>query len=88
MGTREHLGNDVFDIGFNGNIVGATFPLDIVSNGIFYLLQFTPFPYLVYFPVAIWIGKVETVFALKILLQALIWLGISYYCVIKVWQKD
>jgi ABC-2 type transport system permease protein len=66
---------------------GATFPLDIVSKGLFNILQFTPFPYLVYFPVAIWIGRVETSLALKILVQALVWLGISYFCVIKIWQK-
>jgi ABC-2 type transport system permease protein len=66
---------------------GAIFPLDVVPKVIFYILQFTPFPYLVYFPVAIWTGRVEIFMALRILVQSLVWMSISYFCVKKVWQK-
>ena len=66
---------------------GAIFPLDVVPKVIFYILQFTPFPYLVYFPVAIWTGRVEIIMALRILVQSLVWMSISYFCVKKVWQK-
>jgi viologen exporter family transport system permease protein len=37
---------------------GHMFPLDILPRGIAQVLQFTPFPYQMYFPVSLYLGKV------------------------------
>lgn len=66
---------------------GAIFPLDVMPSSLFNFLQFTPFPYLVYFPVAIWIGKIDLAFAIRILIQSLAWVGILYVLVIKLWRR-
>lgn len=66
---------------------GAIFPLDILPSRMFNILQFTPFPYLVYFPVAIWIGKLDLMFAIRVLIQSLVWVGILYILVIKLWHR-
>lgn len=38
---------------------GTLFPLSILSKTTFNLLQLTPFPYLVYFPVSVWLGRLD-----------------------------
>jgi ABC-2 type transport system permease protein len=38
---------------------GHLFPLDILPRGIEQILYFTPFPYQLYFPVSIYMGRVE-----------------------------
>lgn len=65
-------------------LTGMIFPLDVLPRWAFSALQFTPFPYLIYFPLASIIGKP---IAVRILLQSLIWMGILYYLVKKVWAK-
>jgi ABC-2 type transport system permease protein len=35
------------------------FPLDILPSGIVQALQFTPFPYQMYFPVSLYLGKIR-----------------------------
>jgi len=37
---------------------GHLFPLDILPAGIAHLLYFTPFPYQLYFPIAVYMGKI------------------------------
>jgi ABC-2 type transport system permease protein len=37
---------------------GHLFPLDILPQGLQQVLQFTPFPYQLYFPVSVYMGKV------------------------------
>lgn len=36
---------------------GAIFPLDVLPAGITQFLQFTPFPYLIYYPIQLLLGK-------------------------------
>jgi len=38
---------------------GHMFPLDILPRGIVHALQFTPFPYQMYFPVSLYLGKIR-----------------------------
>ncbi|TSC87793.1 MAG: ABC transporter permease [Microgenomates group bacterium Gr01-1014_16] len=63
---------------------GLIFPLDLLPHWAFSTLQFTPFPYLIYFPLASIIGKPVD---LRILLQSFVWMGILYYLLKKVWAK-
>ncbi len=58
---------------------GALFPIDILPQGIQSVLYLTPFPYLIFIPIQIYLGKISFVFALKGILIALMWsLGLAY----------
>lgn len=63
---------------------GLIFPLDVLPHWAFSALQFTPFPYLIYFPLASIIGKPV---AFRIFLQSLVWVAVLYYLLKKVWAK-
>lgn len=66
---------------------GAIFPLDILPDWLYNLLQVTPFPYLLYFPVAIFIGKITGIVVVKVLVQALLWVLVMRWVVRIIWQK-
>ena len=66
---------------------GGIFPLNILPKWVFVLLQFTPFPYLVYFPITIISGKLVGLDLLRILAQSSIWLMIIYFLTKFVWKK-
>ncbi|OGC92978.1 hypothetical protein A3D85_03365 [Candidatus Amesbacteria bacterium RIFCSPHIGHO2_02_FULL_47_9] len=65
-------------------LTGLIFPLDLLPRWAFSALQFTPFPYLIYFPLISAIGRPV---AFRFLLQSLFWVAILYYLVKKVWAK-
>lgn len=65
---------------------GGIFPLNILPNWVYNLIQITPFPYWVYFPISILVGKFDLRQSLVIILQSLIWLVLSFYFVKKLWQ--
>jgi ABC-2 type transport system permease protein len=52
---------------------GSIFPLDVLPSAGFILIQFTPFPYLVYFPIAIILGRITGLYLVRILVQSFIW---------------
>jgi ABC-2 type transport system permease protein len=66
---------------------GAIFPLDVLPSGIIQFLQFTPFPYLIYYPIQLLLGKTTFSQTLQILSGSLVWLCILYLCVKLVWHK-
>ncbi len=68
-------------------IAGGIFPIDILPKNIGVLLQFTPFPYLIYYPIAIFLGKISGFTLVRILLQSLAWLVIMYWITKKIWSK-
>jgi len=68
-------------------LAGMVFPLDILPKATLNLINLTPFPYLIYYPIAILVGKYSIVSALQILLSALIQLGIYYVLMIGIWKK-
>lgn len=68
-------------------LAGGIFPLDILPPYVFNLLQLTPFPYLVYFPIAIFVGKVTGLELLRILIQSSIWMLVVYLVMNIIWQK-
>lgn len=66
---------------------GGIFPLNILPGWIYGLLQFTPFPYLVYFPIAIFSGKLEGLELFRILIQTLAWVIGMYYFTKYLWSR-
>lgn len=65
-------------------LTGMIFPLDVLPHWAFSALQFTPFPYLIYFPLISIVGKPVSI---RILIQSLIWVAILFYLLKKVWAK-
>lgn len=66
---------------------GAIFPLDIVPGWLYTALQFTPFPYIAYFPTAFLIGKFDLAITLRILLQSAIWVILLSLFTLWIWRK-
>lgn len=66
-------------------MAGVVFPLDILPANIGLALQFTPFPYLIYYPIAIIVGRLSLAVSLRILLQSLVWLALSAVGANRVW---
>lgn len=68
-------------------LAGGIFPLDILPNWLTILLQFTPFPYLVYYPIAIFLGKFSAIEIVRIIIQTGIWVLVMYYLTKFIWKK-
>jgi ABC-2 type transport system permease protein len=63
---------------------GMLFPLDILPTGLRTVLFLTPFPYLIYVPVKIWLGTGE---GLMLIGGALVELGVVYWIAQYLWSK-
>lgn len=68
-------------------IAGNTFPLDILPDKLRNFINLTPFPYLVYLPTKILLGKVTAIDALHGMTIAGIWTMFFYLLVKYVWKK-
>lgn len=61
-------------------LAGGFFPLDILPESVFRILQFTPFPYLLFFPAKIYLGQLGgsgIIFGVTILLFWIIFLFVA-----------
>lgn len=66
---------------------GSLFPLDILPKGIFTVFQLSPFPYLLYFPVKIYLGQ-QTLQGLFFgFLMASLWIVGIYFILKSVWIR-
>jgi ABC-2 type transport system permease protein len=66
---------------------GHLFPLDILPHGIERVLYFTPFPYQLYFPVSIYMGKVTGGELTRGLLIQLGWVVAVYFLARFAWHR-
>jgi len=66
---------------------GAFFPLDVLPKTLVNLINLTPFPYLVYFPIKIYLGKIPIFDIIRILFLMFFWLLALFYLVSFVWKK-
>jgi len=66
---------------------GHLFPLDILPHGLEQALYFTPFPYQLYFPVSIYMGKTTGANLMSGLLIQALWV-IAAYCIARfAWRR-
>ncbi len=65
---------------------GAFFPLDVLPMALRQALEATPFPYMVYFPVRIFLEKVSPLEAMRILGMEALWLTIVLFVTLRVWK--
>ncbi len=66
---------------------GHLFPLDIIPPGVQQVLYLTPFPYQLYFPVSVYMGKVTGVELLRGLLIQVFWVAAAYGIARLMWHR-
>lgn len=66
---------------------GAFFPLDVLPEGLRRALEATPFPYMVYFPVRIFLEKVSPAEAMRLLGMETLWLLAVMTAAMTVWRS-
>jgi ABC-2 type transport system permease protein len=66
---------------------GGVFPLDILPLGIQNVLYSLPFPYLLFFPLQVYLGKLSTAFVFKGIAISFIWVIILGFSLRKVWNS-
>ncbi len=66
---------------------GALFPLDVLPESIQSFLSFTPFPYLIFFPIQVYLGNLSIPAVLKGLGVSVVWLVVLWSFVNYVWKR-
>lgn len=65
---------------------GTFFPLDVLPAGLQKALALSPFPYMVFFPINIYLERVPASEALRILLVQGLWLAAFVWAASRVWE--
>lgn len=90
MGTfwiPEQAWGFVFLLLVFGDLMGGTlYPIDILPQVLQQILYITPFPYLVFIPIQIYLGKLSIVLALKAVGIAFVWVLILTVIVKRIWN--
>lgn len=68
-------------------ISGQFFPLNILSAGIFHVVILFPFAYILYFPIQIYLGKLEGLALLEVVVFQLFWIVLTSLFVRWAWKK-
>lgn len=68
-------------------MAGLYFPIDVLPGPLVKLLKFTPFPYLIFFPLKIWNEQVVGREVFKIVVVCLSWLIVFGGVSVKLWKK-
>jgi ABC-2 type transport system permease protein len=66
---------------------GHLFPLDILPRGVQQVLALTPFPYQLYFPVSIYMGKTTGAALVQGLLIQFLWVAATYALARFAWRR-
>lgn len=66
---------------------GGLFPLDILPKQIFSILSLLPFPYLLFFPLKIYLGHITTVEIIKGIVISCVWVVILWQILKFVWAR-
>ncbi|MBM3209099.1 hypothetical protein FJZ40_02300 [Candidatus Shapirobacteria bacterium] len=77
----------LFGIIFLEFFAGAYFPIDVLPGWLQGMINLTPFPYLVFFPLKIWLEQLSAATAIKGILICGLWLIIFYRLANLLWQK-
>lgn len=66
---------------------GALFPLDVLPGVIQKIINYTPFPYLLFFPIQIYLGKISGPLMFRGILVSLFWAVILWIIFNSVWKR-
>jgi len=68
-------------------LAGGLFPVDILPQGIYRVLNFLPFPYLLFFPMQVYLGRVGVGEVIRGLVVMGGWIGVIYVVRKWVWMR-
>jgi ABC-2 type transport system permease protein len=77
----------LFGIIFLEFLAGAFFPIDVLPNWLQKIIYLTPFPYLIFFPLKIWLEQLPQLTIIKSLVVCSFWLVFFYWLASLVWRK-
>lgn len=77
----------LIDLIFLEFFAGSYFPIDILPKWLSDIIYLTPFPYLVFFPMKIWLEQLSTITAIKSILICWVWLLIFIKITSSLWRK-
>ena len=66
---------------------GEMFPLDLLPNGLRDLLMLTPFPYCMFFPVSVYMGRLSSMNVAHGLVAQVVWIATMLGLVQLVWRR-
>lgn len=66
---------------------GAVFPIDILPEWLARIIYLTPFPYLIFFPMKIWLGQIPINEVYKTMSICTVWLAFFYWLAHFLWRK-
>ncbi len=66
---------------------GALFPLDILPSFLQNIIYYTPFPYLIFFPLQVYLGKISGFVFIRGLLISGAWALILWFTLNSIWRK-
>ena len=66
---------------------GSLFPIDILPIAFQKVIMMTPFPYMIFFPIQIYIGKVSVAMFLQGTYISLIWAAVLWYSLKFIWNR-
>ena len=66
---------------------GAVFPINILPESIANVVMLSPFPYMIYFPIQVYLGNISGPILIKYFLIAAIWVTILLYAMKNIWSK-
>jgi ABC-2 type transport system permease protein len=72
---------------FTDLLGGTIFPLDILPKPVQFGLSLTPFPYFIYYPIAIFVGKIPEGEIILVLAKGLMWIGLMWIIANFTWKK-
>lgn len=72
---------------FTDLLGGIVFPIDILPQTIQQVIYALPFPYLIFFPLQIYLGKLDLATSLKVVAIAGAWVGVLAFSLSKVWAR-
>jgi ABC-2 type transport system permease protein len=77
----------LFGIIFLEFLAGAFFPLDVLPSWLTKIIYLTPFPYLVFFPLKVWLEQLTTGMVFKAVLICFVWLVFFWWLSTFLWKK-
>lgn len=66
---------------------GALFPIDVLPGSLANIVMLTPFPYMIFFPIQVYLGKIEGGLLLQGFLVSVLWSVILWFGMKYIWAK-
>lgn len=66
---------------------GSLFPIDILPGLLQKILYLTPFPYLIFFPLQVYLGKISDTLVLGGIFATFLWTVVLWFLMSSIWKK-